>query len=69
VKPLRSRAWPVKMAASMTCLCRSFDGRKMTQSSLATWRPSMRTNQPRNRWVTGLRRITRCDMVGNRESF
>ena len=56
-RPSRSCAWPWKMRANMTCLCRSVGRAGRWPFLSRNWTPSIRMNQPRKPPVTG---ITGC---------
>src|ERR1051326_3335687 len=54
-----SFAWPVRIPASMTCLCKSVGSGGRWPFLSHNWRPSVRTNQPRK-----LRRLALLGFAG-----
>jgi hypothetical protein len=53
-KPPRSYAWPLKMSASTTCLCRSAGRGGKWPFLSRNWPPSIQTNQLRKPSATGI---------------
>src|SRR5258708_1127503 len=53
-KPPRSYAWPLKMSASTTCLCRSIGRGGKWPFLFRNWPPSIQTNQLRKPSATGI---------------
>src|SRR5215467_7826889 len=54
VKPSRSYAWPWRIYASTTCLCRSVGKAARWRSLSLNWAPSIQTNQPKKPSATGI---------------